>query len=1055
MRRIRGAWHQKTAFALLLAAGSGSAWAEITLDGSLGGLSEPLAGPEFQIGANLGRQVGSNLFHSFGVFDVNAGESATFNDVGATASVENILSRITGGGASTIDGRLATRFQGPDPNLFFLNPAGVVFGPNASLDVGGSFHVSTADFIELADGARFDTLPSPSDALLTSASPVAFGFLDSRIASIRVLGSTLDGKDLSLIGGNVELDGAMLKAPGGAINAASLASGGKVTLRGGALGLESPGPRGAIAMQESTIDVSEASGSNTGAGSVFIRGGRFVMDGSEVLANTVTGDGGGIDIGLSEGLLVKNGGSIEASTSGPGNAGRITIAAAKEVVLTGALNPDGPARLSSVQSRVLRAGGMESEGNAGNVKIVTERLEIRDGAFISAATTSFGNAGIVDITAKEIVQKGKRDNPQLVAALVATTSGAGTGGKIIINTNTLSLAERARIRVETSGQGDGGDVEITATDTVVLEGESELRVQTISPAGFCGQVGRCGDAGNLVIKTGQLRLSNSEINAGTRGIGNGGDVEIMAGEVVLEGASTLDTAPGTAKGVKGGNITITADRLQVKEGSVIGTSTSGPGNAGDITIAAVKEVVLTGALNPDGTLQLSSVQSRVLRAGGMESEGNAGNIKIVTERLEIRDGAFISAATTSLGNAGIVDITAKEIVQKGKRDSRLNPGLELVAALEATTRGGGTGGKIIINTNKLSLAERARIRVETSGQGDGGDVEITATDTVVLEGESELRVRTTSPARFCGSVGRCGDAGNLVIKTGQLRLSNSEINAGTQGIGNGGDVEIMAGEVVLEGGAVVNAETSGSGSGGQIRISAANIDLRDSSRISSQSTSNALDSGLSGEITIRAAENLRLFNDSHITVATERAGAGDINLDVGFLLHLRDGSSITTSVAGGQGDGGNIAIDPVFTVLDRGSRIVANARQGRGGNIRIVSDFFFASPDSFVSASSDLGIDGTVDIESPETDVVSSALELPASFLDAASLLSDRCSERTAKGSSSLIVSGHGGVPPGPETMLPVYALDLSAKADGGADRPLGEADYGSLISLTRNCAGH
>lgn len=108
-----------------------------------------------------------------------------------------------------------------------------------------------------------------------------------------------------------------------------------------------------------------------------------------------------------------------------------------------------------------------------------------------------------------------------------------------------------------------------------------------------------------------------------------------------------------------------------------------------------------------------------------------------------------------------------------------------------------------------------------------------------------------------------------------------------------------------------------------------------------------------------------------------------------------------------------------------------------------------------MSASSDLGIDGIVDIESPDTDVISGALELPESFLDAASLLSDRCSARTAKGSSSFVVSGRGGVPPGPETMLPVYAFDLSAKADGSADRPLGEADYGSLIPLTRNCAAH
>lgn len=90
--------------------------------------------------------MGSNLFHSFGSFNLNAAESATFTD---PTGIENVLTRVTGGSASNIDGLISTRFENASPNLFFLNPAGIIFGPNAKLAAQGSFHASTADYLRL------------------------------------------------------------------------------------------------------------------------------------------------------------------------------------------------------------------------------------------------------------------------------------------------------------------------------------------------------------------------------------------------------------------------------------------------------------------------------------------------------------------------------------------------------------------------------------------------------------------------------------------------------------------------------------------------------------------------------------------------------------------------------------------------------------------------------------------------------------------------------------------------------------------------------------------
>ena len=151
--------------------------AQITLDGSLGP-GGSLTGPNFVIPAQVGQTRGGNLFHSFGRFNILTGESATFT---GPSSINNILSRVTGGQRSIIDGLLRSNI--PGANLFLINPAGVMFGPTGSLDVKGSFHVSTADYLKFADGAQFHANLA-RESVLTSAPVSAFGFLSQNPASI-------------------------------------------------------------------------------------------------------------------------------------------------------------------------------------------------------------------------------------------------------------------------------------------------------------------------------------------------------------------------------------------------------------------------------------------------------------------------------------------------------------------------------------------------------------------------------------------------------------------------------------------------------------------------------------------------------------------------------------------------------------------------------------------------------------------------------------------------------------------------------------------------------
>src|SRR5262249_46195010 len=156
--------------------------------------------------ANLGKQVGGNLFHSFGQFSLVKGDTATFS---GPAAISNVISRVTGGNQSSIDG--ATRSTITGANLYLINPSGMVFGPNATVNVSGSFHTSTADYLKMSDGAKFQAT-NPGGSTLSAAPPAALGFLTPRPMAITVNGSTLapgpapggsPPANLSLVGGPI------------------------------------------------------------------------------------------------------------------------------------------------------------------------------------------------------------------------------------------------------------------------------------------------------------------------------------------------------------------------------------------------------------------------------------------------------------------------------------------------------------------------------------------------------------------------------------------------------------------------------------------------------------------------------------------------------------------------------------------------------------------------------------------------------------------------------------------------------------------------------------
>jgi large exoprotein involved in heme utilization and adhesion len=187
--------------------------------------------------------------------------------------------------------------------------------------------------------------------------------------------------------------------------------------------------------------------------------------------------------------------------------------------------------------------------------------------------------------------------------------------------------------------------------------------------------------------------------------------------------------------------------------------------------------------------------------------------------------------------------------------------------------------------------------------------------------------------------------------------------------------------------------------------------------------------GQGGDIEIQS-NFVTLDNQAFISAKTASNTGGDINLRVQDLLLLRRESGISTTAGTAQagGDGGDITIGAQFIVgvPSENSDITANAFQGRGGNINITTQGIFGleyrprlTPVSDINASSEFGIDGSVQINTPGIDPSRGLTQLPTDLVDAAGLVDRSCTSGGGVAQRSrFTVTGRGGLPPNPVEAL-------------------------------------
>ncbi|MCH2047196.1 MAG: filamentous hemagglutinin N-terminal domain-containing protein, partial [Trichodesmium sp. ALOHA_ZT_67] len=526
-----------------------------------------------------GAQRGANLFHSFQEFNIQQGRGVYFSN---PDGVQNILTRVTGNNGSNILGTLGVDGKA---DLFFINPNGIIFGPEAKLDVQGSFYGATADSILFKNGFEFASSDPQAPPLLTVNVPIGLR-LPENPGSILVEGQGHNisfnkdqftyerghrnqglkvglGQTLGLVGGDISLRGGNLTSIGGRVELGSVQSGVVgITDTANPLNYDEISVFGSIQLSsESSIDVS-----GEGAGEFKIQGGYIkVLDGSIILANTERSDHGAT--------------SILANTERSDHGATSSIRASESIELL-ETNTDG-----MVYSGITAQVEEGATGKGGDLTISAEEsLTLRD-TQISTETSGDGNAGNLKVSARNIkIIKMNASKVGLFTGHIIETEATGNGGDLTVKAESLTL-EGSEITSAIFGKGGkSGNIMIYAKD-IEIEIDYSGVYTTVAK-------GAVGDGGDITINAENLRLQNGGVlNARSRGKGNAGNITIYAKDIEIIGKSPDGirksnlTAESTNESTgAAGTITINTETLNLRNEAEITVKSATPKPAGDLEI---------------------------------------------------------------------------------------------------------------------------------------------------------------------------------------------------------------------------------------------------------------------------------------------------------------------------------------------------------------------------------------------------------------------------------------------------------------------------------------
>ncbi|MEI2581861.1 two-partner secretion domain-containing protein [Scytonema sp. PRP1] len=955
-----------------------------------------------------GTQAGSNLFHSFQQFSVPTGSEAFFNN---TVDIANIISRVTGGLGSNIDGFI--RANGT-ANLFLINPNGIVFGPNARLNIGGSFIGSTASSLKFADGTEFSATNPGTTPLLTISVPLGLQFgsnpkeiqvrgpghefsyekdiieysngsknkeaaplLNSNVPGLEV------GKTLALVGGNVSISGGVLKSPAGRIEIGSVGSNGVVSLvpieQGWKLGYEAGTSFADIELREKSFI--GATGDRGGAIAVAGRNINFTSE--SIVRSDTLGDKNGQQISILGDAIVVDRSNIGANTISSGNGGQIKLEA------------------NNITFKNNGGGGTQAtaSGNAGDVTLIAKNSFVANNqSGLASKTFDTGNTGVINVEANSVrLEKesgfggtsfskgGVGETKIIVGDLEVIGSGIGNypplesnGGKINIEANSFRLES-------------GGIISTTAKDSTANGGEIIINVKN------------------------SFELKSPNINANSSGIGNAGTISITAKNVQIEdGIIKSDTDNSS----KSGNIFINATNSFKVNRAGITANSSGTGDAGTITIDA-KNVQIS-----DGGIDSSASNS-----------GKSGNISInATDSFSLSDGG-INAKSSGTGDAGTISFRVGGSFVLNKPNINLN------------SSGTGNAGTITIDANKVQI-EGGIINSDTNNSGKSGNISIKATDSF----------RMVSAGISANSSGT-GDAGSISITAKNAQIERAGVSSNTQSTGKAGEINFNVADSLDLKSASINTNTSGVADGGKIYISAKKLQMQDGSSIRSDAKDGG--TGRGGDIELQLGNLLLLRRQSSIsTTATGSGNGGNININIpnGFIVTVPNENSDITANAS-TGGGGKIKITSLsnFGIQERNRQDFISLLGTTDSNQ--LKPEKSATNDITAFSQNSPTLEGQVIINTPDIDPSKGFVELPTVLTDMSSAINTSCTAIASAEGSKFIVTGRGGLPPSPneplstdvvwlDTRLSAITTQQQAKQEP-ADLPQSKAEAIKIVPAT------
>ena len=464
------------------------------------------------------------------------------------------------------------------------------------------------------------------------------------------------------------------------------------------------------------------------------------------------------------------------------------------------------------------------------------------------------------------------------------------------------------------------------------------------------------------IQGGAIHLQGQNLNF-TSGsmVLNQNDGSQMAGTIRLDAIDRIhlqDATPATQTAIfseslgsgQGGMLEINAKQLTLDTGAVVGSSSYGNGRSGLLEIQVSEKIQIRG-FAPSAPFLLSGIGNSTY------AQGLGSVTRLKTQRLEILEGGALSASVLGINRGSDLMVEAGEILLSG-----VNPVIRLPSTIGATVFGTGSGGNITIQSDRIVLRE-GDIGSSTLSKGSAGNLTINATQSIEVNGRSSTinsaaaQLNEILQKVFGLPAIPTGNSGDLKVTTPQLRVLN------------GGGISVYS---------------DGPGSAGNLRV---------------------------------VADSIFLNQAGTITASTVSGNGGDIRLDVGSAVILRNGSTIATN-SQGMGNGGSIFINsPTITGLGN-SDIIANAITGQGGKIQITTQGIFGlkyrdriTSENDITASSEFGINGTVQVNSLGLDPSSGLVKLNGDVIDSSRSIAKGCSGNQG---NSFVSTGRGGIPQGP-----------------------------------------